>query len=311
MPKTRRKLQRKKSRKKRGGEINPFMFKSTHKIQMGEMQKQIDNRDRQITKTMNEAMKLMNELSDEKHDHLKDKVHNKLNSAKEKIAKESAEKFKNDLIADLKEKAEELQQSEQNLQSCEGIKESLGQSFEDLEEKYNELEEKYNELNSDYADLDKKDDEHLDMGIMRRNVIKKLAMTVDRDSKTKELHHEIAPKICTSIDEIIDDAKEGVEKALKRAKDDEDDEDVKEAENHLDMVKNECKNLKVELEGELQNLCKYKRRECKYSHVYDDVDYDGGRKTRRRKSRKRKSKKKRRRRKRKRTNKKRRRKSRR
>ena len=41
MPKTRRKLQRKKSRKKRGGEVNPFMFKSTHKIQMGEMQKQI------------------------------------------------------------------------------------------------------------------------------------------------------------------------------------------------------------------------------------------------------------------------------
>jgi len=34
MPKTRRKQRKRKSRKKRGGDVNPFMFKSTHNANM-------------------------------------------------------------------------------------------------------------------------------------------------------------------------------------------------------------------------------------------------------------------------------------
>ena len=356
MPKTRRKQRKRNSRKKRGGEINPFMFKSTHNLQMNKMQKQIDDRDRTITKTMNEAMKIiaekkgvMNELSEEQHQHLKDKVHDKLQFAKEKIAKQSAEKFKDALIKDLKEKADELKASEQKLQNCDQIKEGLNKAFNELQEDYNELDENFDNFIDKSEEkmnrLEKEEKEANNYGYILREIIKKLQGV---KCKGRAINANL---ICDALQEIIDD---------------DEDESVKRTAqeqciylNNGELGKRKKKLCKLKDDDEKiiddeDDLKKNENYDCDHGNPYghvnrftvekdddddddddndddDDDGYDqparkhlghlghkkrsrrnhGGRRTRRRKSRKRKSKKKRRRRKRKRTKKKRRRKSRR
>ena len=319
MPKTRRKQRKRKSRKKRGGEMNPFMFKSTHNLQMNKMQKQIDDRDKQINAIMNEAMKeidlkkgVMKDLSEEQHEHLKDNVHNKLAKAKQKLKEQSAEKFKDDLIKDLKEKAGELNASEEKLQNCDQIKEGLNKAFNELQEYYNKLDENFNHFihksRRKMKKLEKEQEETSDFTYVLRKIIKDLqGVKCNKRAKNADL-------ICDALREIINDKNE--------------DESVK------NIAKQQCIYLSNGKMGKKRKpLCKLKNENeeeiededdlkdgeiyyCNHGFPYGHVnrftgeEMGGGRK-RRRKSRKRKSKKKRRRRKRKRTKKKRRRKSRR
>ena len=150
MPKTRRKLQRKKSRKKRGGGL---MFTSTHKKQMDKLQTEIDNRDDQIQKLLSETVKLINSKETEKalkvNEHsinMKAKLLKGVNAVKQQLKDEKAEDFKNALIGDLKEKEGELKEVENNLTNCEGLSNELQEQIKNLEVQAEEDDELYDQV---------------------------------------------------------------------------------------------------------------------------------------------------------------------
>ena len=256
---------KRRTRKKRGGEINPFMFKSTHNAQMEKMQIQIDDRDKQIKDIMNEALReidlkkgVMKDLSEEQKNHLKDNVHNKLAKATLKLQEQSAEKFKDALLQDLKEKAGELKASEEKLQNCDQIKEGLDQALDDLQQQYKTLGEQSVDDMEEITDLKRKLEIKNDL--------------LERYKKKATLRSNVLDNIsrkrkCPAYSNVQNDTEVDYQVRLE--------------------AKRDCQ----------KKGCKICDSECSRPDDCDtDEDYEGGRRrTRRRKSRKRKSKKKRRR----------------
>ena len=285
MPKTRRKQRKRKSRKKRGGDVNPFMFKSTHNANMEKMQIQIDDRDDQIQKLLSETVKLINSKETEKalkqNEHsinMKAKLLKGVNAVKQQLKDEKAEDFKNALIGDLKEKEGELKASEEKFQNCDQIKEGLEDAIDDLQEQYKRLGEQSVEDLEEINNLKRRLK-------MRKKIIERYK--TNQLLRSNVLDNISRAKKCKAYSKVQNDS--DVDYHVRR-------------EARTDCQKNGCKICDSE--------CVHEEDDCDTDEEEDDDDNEkegGGRRKRRRKSRKRKSKKKKRRRKRKRTKKRRRR----